>query len=1017
MLALSAVLLAPAPGAAFDAAPFGVPLPEGAGILWEDPREIHRVVARFREGARLPAGLRLEYWGSRWPEQRLPKDREPGGGSVGWWELGNWYNGGWRAADAAAEANGAAVTFTFRPVNAKEFPAVRRYAAPFRYTLKLRLVADGALPPLERLEAYTDSVWAERTLRVVWRAAPRAAVRAEAFNGAVAALERDGERASRLRVLATENADPNSFDRTLVTLRRGRDAFTFRVDDALREPVLVPHLGVAVLPASDARTYAQVEVARRAQGASTLHARIAGMAEQTWPSAWRGMPAKKRDIYVPLGLDGGRQRFRLDADGSLTWRFGTPFLFANRGRDTDRLTDREPLAVLFGLPDRPVRRGLADGALPLVTTEWERDGLRYEQDAFVTRLEGTRASDPPPAGDDFAVCMVRLTVRNPGAVDRDASVTMTLRRGDADAGARLDAGGALVLGDAFVGMVAGSVEPRAAANGALEWLWRLAPGGSASVLVKLPYVPLRPGEERERLAALDFDREREGVAGYWARRTGEGMRLLTPEVDLADFHRAHAAHLLINCEREPASGRRFARVGSFHYGAYGNESCMMVTDLDRRGLHAEARECLDAWLHYQGTVGLPGDFSTKEGVLYGAGGYESGGYNQHHGWILWCLGEHYRFTRDRAWLEHVAPGILAGAEWIVRERARTAKRKDIARGLLPAGSLEDIGDWWPWLSTNCYTWRGLDTAAWALAQIDHPEAPRLRREADDYRAAILRAFGEASQRAPVVKLRDGTWVPKVPSMVYRRGRAFGWICETLEGALHLLIAGVLDPRSPLSEWIVKDYEDNLYLSNQYGYVLPDFERHWFGRGGMSMQSCLLLDVEPYLQRDEPKHALRALFNAIAVGFFPDVRMITEHALPQMGDYAGDHYKSSDEANAAGWLRQILVRESGDDLLIGQAAPAGWLADGKRCGVERAATHFGPMSAVYEGGPDRVTLRLDGPRRNPPKRILVRFRDGRGRPVGAVTVNGKRWADVDGDWVRLPGNIGRAEVVALRGGRP
>ncbi len=161
------------------------------------------------------------------------------------------------------------------------------------------------------------------------------------------------------------------------------------------------------------------------------------------------------------------------------------------------------------------------------------------------------------------------------------------------------------------------------------------------------------------------------------------------------------------------SDRRFARVGSFGYGAYGNESCMMVVDLECRGLHKEAQACLDAWLHYQGTVALPGSFAGKDGVLYGAGGYEAGGYNQHHGWILWMLGEHYRFTRDRAWLERSAPGIVKGADWILRETARTKDRHELERGLLPAGSLEDIGDWWTWLSTSCYTWRGLDSAACA----------------------------------------------------------------------------------------------------------------------------------------------------------------------------------------------------------------------------------------------------------------------------------------------------------------
>ncbi len=67
----------------FDAAPFALPLREGNGLQWEDPREIHQVTVHFT-GAVPAEGVRLEYWGSRWPQQHLPKDREPGGGDVGW---------------------------------------------------------------------------------------------------------------------------------------------------------------------------------------------------------------------------------------------------------------------------------------------------------------------------------------------------------------------------------------------------------------------------------------------------------------------------------------------------------------------------------------------------------------------------------------------------------------------------------------------------------------------------------------------------------------------------------------------------------------------------------------------------------------------------------------------------------------------------------------------------------------------------------------------------------------------
>ena len=81
--ALLSVGLAAAPGASFDAVPFGLPLPEGDGVMWEDPREIHRVVLHFKAAPAAPEKVRLEYWGSRWPEQHLPKDREPGGADVG----------------------------------------------------------------------------------------------------------------------------------------------------------------------------------------------------------------------------------------------------------------------------------------------------------------------------------------------------------------------------------------------------------------------------------------------------------------------------------------------------------------------------------------------------------------------------------------------------------------------------------------------------------------------------------------------------------------------------------------------------------------------------------------------------------------------------------------------------------------------------------------------------------------------------------------------------------------------
>src|ERR1043165_7409920 len=99
--------------AAMDVAPFGLPLPEGNGRMWEDPREIHQVIVHFSGHAPPTEKVRREYWG-----------------------------GGWRVADAEAKADRSAIVFAFRPVNAKEFPALKNYDARFRYTLKLRLTSE-----------------------------------------------------------------------------------------------------------------------------------------------------------------------------------------------------------------------------------------------------------------------------------------------------------------------------------------------------------------------------------------------------------------------------------------------------------------------------------------------------------------------------------------------------------------------------------------------------------------------------------------------------------------------------------------------------------------------------------------------------------------------------------------------------------------------------------------------------------------------------------------------------------
>ena len=289
-------------------------------------------------------------------------------------------------------------------------------------------------------------------------------------------------------------------------------------------------------------------------------------------------------------------------------------------------------------------------------------------------------------------------------------------------------------------------------------------------------------------------------------------------------------------------------------------------------------------------------------------------------------------------------------------------------------------------------------------------------------SVVLPPVGTASITLPIVSPTAKASTTSPPSTKAQmgtrlRGRAHGWLRETLEGAMFLPAYGLLAPDAPETEWIMKDYEDNLYISEQYGYAIPAFERFWFSRGGFSMQANLLDGPLPYLWRDDIKHFVRAYFNSFASAFYPEVRMCNEHSLPELGYPRGDHFKSSDEAQSTYWLRLMFVSEAGSKLYLGQAIPRYWLSHGNKIGIRNAPSNFGVLSFTMESrsAEGRIQVLLDPPRRNPPESIFLRLRHPDGRTINNVNVNGQPYDhfDADREWIVLEGNLDRQQKIVAR----
>ena len=295
------------------------------------------------------------------------------------------------------------------------------------------------------------------------------------------------------------------------------------------------------MPDADGRDYTAIATAQKQGGSKTLYDRVAEMPEQTWSSAWAGIPRKKSDIYFPLSLDGGRHKFQLNADGSLQFRSNDHFLKGLPGQDTPRLPlETAPLRFEFGFPTRPVFRTLQEESSPVCITRWDVDGVTVEETAFATELDGAQALNPAPAADAFGVFMARLVFTNATTTPKTAAFPMRFKAGTESSALRADDQGLLWNGGSLRGQVSadGSADDRKRGSAAGPGLSSRAKRGPLRSRFLTLFSPGRASATR--WDAWTSTVSATAVAGYWRRQLDRSARLITPEPMLNEFYRSHA---------------------------------------------------------------------------------------------------------------------------------------------------------------------------------------------------------------------------------------------------------------------------------------------------------------------------------------------------------------------------------------------------------------------------------------------------------------------------------------------
>lgn len=1018
----------------FDISKFALPNSSSSEFRFEEPRLIDSIEIKFKDNVPKDLGVSylLKYWLKAASHAAIEESNPCW---FGWIPTDDMFNSEWKKANIQIEStNKTSAKISFKPLSA-EFADAPYPNANFRKTLGVRLETKN-LSNLKNVKIYTISRPAKTRIRVYMhcgKKTPLEIISLSSYNGHIKNFIADNITYSNfnslnlsklksgwfdIEILHMAPSEKYSGDDGLITFHFKKDIFTISLTSLKNEgSIWFEDLGIFISERDSGVKFSDyLASVKHTKSISTM---VKEREEQTFEGAKNGQP-NPHPVSYNLGCKHARQRFWLEPNGDVVLNhINISRIF---GRDTSRFKNKGTARFFFGL-EKMVSAYRFNAPSPVLAYNIgvKSGNILIEQKSFAVPLF-KKPSDPLD-GDETIIGLFKFGFTNSGNQALFAEVPLEYSDDSKRSHnplvvalqndhllPRCERSNLFISGDKissifedkkYVRCIYESDMALSKNEKTIYFKKQLAPGESCELLLKIPFIALESDDELSALRALDFSKSYIETSDFWQQEGRRGASIKTPNPHLNAVYQAHLSHVQITDFKMPDNPELInTSVGTSTYGNFTNESCMIVHDLIQRGLFDEAKARLEVWLKYQGTAPQPGNFTDHDGMFFGAGGFEEGCYNQHHGWALWCMCEYYLLSKDDDWFQKNADSIIKGADWIFRQRKNTMNTLPNSRGweygFLPAGSLEDVTDFHYWLSTNSLTWRGANHAARALSAINHPEAPRIQKEADDYKHDLISGFINMSDHTPLARLRNGRWIKLFPSRLYCRNRDIGWIRETLEGSIYLLISGLFDSNSKYADWILEDFQDNRYIKVPYGYFIHDFDNMWFDCAGFSIQPNLLAGLIPYLDRDEPEMYIWMFFNAWCSCYREGITALIEHPAPILGYSNSAHFKTSDEANAVMWLRYMFVYTKNDVLYLGRAIPRAWFMDKEEIFSKDVITSLGKASITYNSYIDNGYIEAEvlANLNKLCKKIIVRFRHHEKQRIKSVEINGKKYFDFD-----------------------
>lgn len=635
------------------------------------------------------------------------------------------------------------------------------------------------------------------------------------------------------------------------------------------------------------------------------------------------------------------------------------------------------LMFFTGNPAVPIHqrvKTLLRGYLPVIRYEFTRDGVRYQFECFAATLDGT----PTGTQVDFIRVRVQDTMQEPrvawlssgmryegtvNSTDGEANnrfyrPAVALRPGDySQPGTAFNARWSYSSGPDTInrdgqilyyfprspqhtvrymlqddpslsGVLAPRVVPAVPTSpvGIVQYRLSLKPGQEVTLDWKLPVIPVKAGSPQDaRIQSANFDEYLARTVNGWEQILRQGTQIDVPEAKVDNAFKASLVYDLI--ARNKIGNDYVQTVNDFQYHAFWLRDASFIARMyDLTGYPAYARQVINFFAQWQQSNG---NFLSQGGQFDGVGQ------------VLWAYGQHYAITHDRAFADEVFPAVERAVAWIQQARASDPLH------LLPAttpGDNEAITG--HVTGHNFWALDGIRNAILLAQATGHPQqAARLQQEYDDYHATLMKVLDRVTRSS-------GGSIP--PGLDGQGGQDWGNMLSVYPGEVlspdNPMVKATLNATRAKYKEGIMTYGDGAYLHDYLGFS--------------NTESELILGDQQLAVQD--LYAELVHTSSTQTGF--------ETGVIPWGNR--DFY---DNLAPHGWfaarlriaLRNMFVREQGNDLHLLSAISPDWIQPGSEIVVDRAPTNFGTVDlSLHILSPSRAVLTLHNDFTEPPAHIVL-----------------------------------------------